>query len=56
MIIPFPLNKFNNHQGARNIIFEYIEVFYNRIQIHSANNYLAAVEFEERNRKFLKSA
>ena len=42
--------KFKNHQEAKNIIFEYIEVFYNRIRIHSANNYLAPAEFEERNR------
>ena len=48
--------QFNNHQEAKNVIFEYIEVFYNRIRIHSANNYLAPVEFEKVNRKSLKSA
>lgn len=48
--------QFNNHREAKNVIFEYIEVFYNRIRIHSANNYLAPVEFEKINEKFLKSA
>ncbi|MFT6333205.1 MAG: transposase InsO family protein, partial [Lentimonas sp.] len=43
-------------QEAKNVIFEYIEVFYNRIRIHSANNYLAPVECEKVNRKYLKSA
>jgi transposase InsO family protein len=38
--------QFNNQKEAKNVIFEYIEVFYNRIRIHSANNYLAPVEFE----------
>lgn len=42
--------QFNNQEEARNVIFEYIEVFYNKIRIHSANNYLALVEFERRNR------
>ncbi|MFT6346051.1 MAG: transposase InsO family protein [Polaribacter sp.] len=48
--------QFKNQQEAKNVIFEYIEVFYNRIRIHSANNYLAPVEFEKMNRKYLKSA
>lgn len=48
--------QFNNQKEAKNVIFEYIEVFYNRIRIHSANNYLAPIEFEEVNKKSLKSA
>lgn len=48
--------QFKNQQEAKNVIFEYIEVFYNRIRIHSANNYLAPVEFENVNGKYLKSA
>jgi transposase InsO family protein len=38
---------FNNQQEAKNVIFEYIEVFYNRVRIHSANDYLALVDFEK---------
>jgi putative transposase len=48
--------QFNNQKEAKNVILEYIEVFYNRIRIHSANNYLAPVGLEEINRKSLKSA
>ena len=39
--------QFKNQQEAKNAIFEYIEVFYNKARIHSANNYLAPVEFEK---------
>lgn len=38
--------KFKTREEARHAIFEYIEVFYNRIRIHSANDYLSPVEFE----------
>lgn len=48
--------KFNNQKEAKNVIFEYIEVFYNRTRIHSANNYLSPVEFEKINGKSLKYA
>ena len=48
--------QFKKQKEAKNVIFEYIEVFYNRIRIHSANNYLAPVEFEKVNEKYLKSA
>ena len=39
-------HEFNNQQEAKNVIFEYIEVFYNKIRIHSDNEYLAPAEFE----------
>ena len=45
----------NNQQEAKNVIFEYIEVFYNRIRTHSANNYLSPVEFERKNQDLAKS-
>ena len=38
--------NFENREEAKKTIFEYIEVFYNRIRIHSANNYMSPVEFE----------
>ena len=34
-------HNFKNQQEAKNESFEYIEVFYNRIRTHSANNYLS---------------
>jgi putative transposase len=33
---------------ANQSIFEYIEVFYNRQRMHSTNNYLSPVEFENK--------
>ncbi len=38
--------KFTTREEARQIIFEYIEVFYNNIRIHSANDYLSPNDFE----------
>jgi len=38
--------KFKTREEAKHVIFEYIEVFYNRIRIHSANDYLSPVDFE----------
>jgi putative transposase len=38
--------RFKTREEAKHVIFEYIEVFYNRIRIHSANNYLSPVEYE----------
>ena len=39
-------HKFKTREEARHVIFEYIEVFYNRVRIHSANGYLSPVEYE----------
>ncbi len=38
--------QFKNREEARQAIFEYIEIFYNRIRIHSANDYLSPAEYE----------
>ena len=39
--------KFKTREEAKYVIFEYIEVFYNRIRMHSANGYLSPTEYEE---------
>ena len=38
--------RFRTRAEARQAIFEYIEIFYNRIRLHSALNYMSPVEFE----------
>ena len=38
--------KFKTREEAKAVIFEYIEVFYNRKRMHSANNYLSPNEYE----------
>lgn len=38
--------QFKTRVEAQQIIFEYIEVFYNRERIHSANGYLSPVDYE----------
>lgn len=40
-------HKFKSRQEAKNAIFEYIEVFYNRIRAHSTNDYWPPVKYEE---------
>jgi transposase InsO family protein len=42
------LANFTDQKQAAAAIFEYIEVFYNKIRLHSTIGYLAPVEFEER--------
>ena len=39
--------KFKTREEAKHAIFEYIEVFYNRIRMHSANDYLSPVHYEK---------
>jgi len=39
-------SRFETRAEARLAIFEYIEVFYNRIRLHSALNYMSPVEYE----------
>ena len=40
-------NKFINNQQAAVIVFEYIEIWYNRKRQHSALGYMSPTEFEE---------
>lgn len=44
-------SKFKTIDEAKNNTFEYIEVYYNRARMHSANDYLSPVEYEQA-RKF----
>jgi putative transposase len=39
--------KFRTREEAKQTIFEYIEVFYNRVRMHSTNDYLSPVEYEK---------
>lgn len=49
--------RFKTREEARSAIFEYIEVFYNRIRLHSANGYLAPIEYEKKmNHSLLRAA
>jgi len=41
--------KFKTRTDAKNHIFEYIEVYYNRTQLHSKIDYCSPEEFELRN-------
>jgi len=39
-------HKFETRSQANQAIFEYIEVFYNRQRLHSSNDYMSPVDFE----------
>jgi putative transposase len=39
--------NFETKEQAKQMLFEYIEIFYNRKRIHSANNYCSPVEYEQ---------
>lgn len=40
--------RFKNKKQGKQAIFEYIEVFYNGIRMHSTNDYLSPVEYEKK--------
>ena len=42
----FIISDYQSRTEAKQAVFEYIEVFYNRERIPSANNYLSAVDYE----------
>jgi len=37
---------FRTRAEAKQVIFEYIEVFYNRVRLHSSNGYMSPVDYE----------
>jgi len=39
--------KFKTREEEKNAIFEYIEVFYNRIRMHSTNDHQSPIHYEE---------
>jgi transposase InsO family protein len=41
------LEDFETRDEARDAVFDYIEVFYNRQRRHSSNGYLAPLVFEQ---------
>jgi len=44
---PAYLTRFKTRDEARQAIFEYIEVFYNRTRLHSSLGYMSPVEYEK---------
>lgn len=49
-------NDYKIREEAKNSIFEYVEVFYNRNRLHSTIDYLSPEEFENRWRKARQNA
>ena len=47
---------FETREQARREIFDYIEVFYNRVRLHSTLGYLSPYEFEQQNQSLLVAA
>ena len=39
--------QFKTREEAKQKIFKYIEVYYNRVRMHSANDYLSPVDYEQ---------
>ena len=39
--------RYSTHEQAKQAIFDYIEAFYNRQRLHSSNDYLSPVDFEQ---------
>lgn len=46
--------NFKTRDEAKQAIFEYIEVFYNRDRLHSTNNYMTPVEYENNFERSMK--
>ncbi len=40
--------KFYSRKQANEMIFEYIEIFYNRQRLHSSNNYISPSDYEDK--------
>jgi putative transposase len=48
--------RFGTRKEAKDKVFDYIEVFYNRCRIHLAADYFAPAEYEARYRAQFKEA
>jgi transposase InsO family protein len=46
-------NHYSTREEAKKSVFEYIEVFYNRVRLHSSIGYLSPVELEEKNNRII---